>query len=606
MTNINLKKVFIIFALTNFISVFLHVLSHYVPFITKEVDYVLYIAKIVVMIFVYRSMKLLTSKIHGFNKIRFMFKTLIACDLVEIYFVFMSGNASLGIIPIVLAVVYILRIVIEILLYCFLLYDIYNTLHSYEHKDSNGAALKKLIVWCICNFLIGIIFILLINKRQSILLYLIYALFFIRVINEFNMIKMVADVYDKDSCKITSIKEVIVTRITKRDIGKLIIGGAILATTLGARYTYKDFHVKDHMDEDGRIEAGFEYGNGYRFRTDYIFQYASSNLMPEWTGLCDRKYGLYSFTNDKDTGIVYRNEIFYDENGLGYVGDGYFIDENFNVLFDAPDCMKIQKTYRQTALDTFIEWCGYNDKGRFHFALDRPIFVYGGMEGIYNYSKNDYLFFRNGIGCYYSELNDCYGLMTDEGVVLTPPKYRYLRIDYDEAFAFVLDMDYQINILNKNGKELIDDTFGRTDGIHAGDYGAGIIEVEPEYGKFYYINDKGELLSSDYDFRQGRSEGDIFYTTKKDDYQNTYVFGEGGRVLFTSDQYLTYEGYRNSEGKVTCLLVKSKTNGLYGLIDLDGNLISKEWYLLIEYRDGVYNCYLDSEGKELAEEIPVD
>ena len=611
--NLNLKKVFIIFTLTNFISLFLHVFSHYVPFITREVDYVLYFAKVVVMIFVYRAMERLASHIKEFNKVRIMLKILILCEFIEIYFAFMSGNVSLGIIPGVLGGVYLVKMVIEFLIYYCLLRDICN-------NGRDGAASNKLKLWCCYNFFIGVIFILLITQRLSIFLYLVYVLFIIQTLIVFTLIKSIADVYENECCKIASIKEVFVAKFTKSDIGKMIIVCVFVVATLVARHTYTTgFNVKEHINDEGKLEeVGFEFGHGYNFPKEHIFQYSISNLMPEWTGLCNRKYGLYSFTNDIDTGIVYSDEIFYDIEGLGYDGDGHIIDEKFNVLFDTPESMKIQKTYRQMALDNFIEWCGDNDEDRFHFSIYFPIYIHGGLEGIYDYSKFDYCFFRNGIGCYYSEFNNCYGLISDEGKVLTPPEYRYLRVVYDEPYAIVLDKDYQINVLDKNGKVLIDDTFGRITGCNTHFFSAGIIEVEPDemtidghttIGASYYINVKGEIMPFDYDFEGADLNGDVLNVKKKGDYQNIYVFGEDGRVLFISDKYLTYEGYRNSEGKITCLLVESKTDYSYGIIDLNGNLISKEWYPRIDFndKDRVYECYSGTEkDSNIVEEIKLD
>ena len=383
----------------------MHILSDYVPFITKEVDYVLYLTEFVVMLFVYRAMKHLTSEIKVFEKIRKMFRILILCEFVEMYYAFMIGNSSLGIILKVFAVIYILKVTIEIPIYYLLLLDL--------QKDKYDAFNLRRIEWCNYNFLIFIMIMFLIFMRLPMFLYLVYALFGIRVLIIFKRIKLIADAYDNDCCKISSIKEV--TKLTKLDIGKLTIACAFVVATLFARYTYEDFDVKEHINDEET------YTN--------IYKYKCSNLMPEWTGLRDYRYGMYSFVNKIDTGSIYRNEVFYDhDKGLVYDGNGHILDEEFNVLFDTPKCMQMKKSFRQIFLGYIIDWCGAKDKNRSFFNCLGPVYTNGGLGEICDNMRspeyNQFFAYRSGLGGYYSEFYNRYGLMNDEGKAVHDPGKR--------------------------------------------------------------------------------------------------------------------------------------------------------------------------------------
>ncbi len=581
----NLKKIFIIFTLANFLSVFLHVICHYVPFITKELDCVFYLIKILLLGILLRFTAVYKPKGWNINPIRRVFKFSFLCDIIEFYCVIMSGNVSAVLTPIVMGLLYSIKLILEVSFFFLVLKDASEISFAKGYKEKNKLIQKRMNIWIFCNCLIAAMILLLIIKRFSIVLILIYLCIILRTILAVDICRLTSSIYAEEHDDVVSISDLLSIKLSKSVMIKCIAAVCILGISMALRFIYTT-SVNNPVSKNGDV-----------------FQYENTNFMPDWTGFSDRKYGLHNVNTGKDTGAKYSDRLYFDQSGIAWDYDRHFIDENGNEIIETPKFLKKKRSCRQTYLDLFIEWCCYDYDFR-EYELNRPIDVYGNFERVYQDNKSGYVYFSNGLACYYSDFYDSFGLIKEDGELLTPPQYRYLKLDFDNPFAIVFDKEYQKNILNKDGKELINDNNENVSEINTKFISAGVIKVTDD-NSTYFIDKEGQLLSDDYSFDTGILCGDILCVRKKDDNFNTYVLGENANLLFSSDLYLDYEAYTNSEGKIKCLLVHAKKEGKYGVIDLEGNLLCQEWYPLIKYEEGVYNCYSDINGDTLVETIDV-
>ncbi|WWZ60778.1 hypothetical protein WAA20_07175 [Butyrivibrio fibrisolvens] len=491
---------------------------------------------------------------------------------------------------------FILKQVLEFLLYYCALWDIsdYSTRNDYLHERQ--LATRKIKILILSELSIVLLFFFLMHYKTSKLLIAVYVLILVRTYIEFKISKYISESFDGKCEGNPSIRKIVDIKLAKSEIIKIIIVFGLVGLTLILRFTYIDHDVE--MEYDDR---GFEYH--YLKYVDNS-QYFNNNMMPSWTGFCDRRYGVHNLIAGTDTGAIYKDELYFDKNGIAWDHARHLIDIYGNELIETPAVMNLQKSYGQKTLDEFIDMCCENDI----YQIDTDS-VHGGFKGIGS-DYRSYEYFYNGLGCYYCDFFNRYGLISEDGEVVTSPKYKYLRIYHDPLadypVAFVYEEDGDVNVLNSEGQELVNEPYGRSRDIYL--CSLGIIHVTGcgRNMSNYYINTKGELLSPDYYYDGGELCGDILCVKKYEDDNNTYIFGYDGQLLFNSDQYSSYEAHANSKGEVTCLLVYSEEKCKYGLIDFDGNLVTKDWYPLIEFRDGSYNCYSYANDRTLLETVELE
>lgn len=593
---LNLKFVFITFTLLNLVSGFLRVLSHYDSFITKEIDIVLYLIQIIILMFIYRIACLITPKRINASKVRHTMRNYIICESALLYIICMCGNVTSKLTGVMIIFLFILKQVLEFLLYYCALWDIsdYSTRNDYLHERQ--LATRKIKILILSELSIVLLFFFLMHYKTSKLLIAVYVLILVRTYIEFKISKYISESFDGKCEGNPSIRKIVDIKLAKSEIIKIIIVFGLVGLTLILRFTYIDHDVE--MEYDDR---GFEYH--YLKYVDNS-QYFNNNLMPSWTGFCDRRYGVHNLIAGTDTGAIYKDELYFDKNGIAWDHDRHLIDIYGNELIETPAVMNLQKSYGQKTLDEFIDMCCENDI--YQIGTDS---VHGGFKGIGS-DYRSYEYFYNGLGCYYCDFFNRYGLISQNGEVVTPPKYRYMRIyEYYPAecmVALVEDENGDSNVLNKEGIELVGEEYGKDRSVYLCNLGIIHIRSCVLNCSDYYINTKGELLSPDYYYDGGELCGDILCVKKYEDDNNTYIFGADGKLLFYSDEYSSYEAHANSNGEVTCMLVYSKEKCKYGLIDFDGNLVTKDWYPLIEFRDGSYNCYSYANDRTLLETVELE
>lgn len=448
---VNQKFVFISFALLNFLSGFLRILSHYVPFITKEMDMILYVAQIVLFVFIYRIASQKTSNYCDITKIRRILKAYIICEIATLYIILMSGNVISILTDVMIVLLFVIKQVLEFLLYYRALWDVTDYCTRADFLHERQLAARRIKIWIFINALLIVSLLPLMCFKVSKILYFIFFVIFVRTWIEIRISKYIGELSDGKSENNLSIRTLFCIKLSKREIVNTIIGAGLVGLTLILRFTYIDHDVEMEYDE-----RSLEYH--YLDRGDNTL-YFNSNLMPSWTGFCDRRYGVHNLETGNDTGAIYKGELFFDRNGIAWDHDRHLIDIYGNELIETPSVMNLQKSNSQKTLDEFIKMCCENDL----YQVDTD-YVYGGFKGI----KSDYSpyeFFHNGIGCYYSDFYDRYGFISENGEAVTSPKYRYIRVysssSDDYPLAFVEEEDGNHNILNKEGKELLDEKYGK-------------------------------------------------------------------------------------------------------------------------------------------------
>ena len=303
-----------------------------------------------------------------------------------------------------------------------------------------------------------------------------------------------------------------------------------------------------------------------------VYEYNLCNLMPSWSIFYHEKYGYLNIDTGNDTGAKYDDHLWFDRSGIAYDFDRHFVNADGDEIIEVPYIVKARTSYRQELFNTFLFQFFTNDDEKYRFVNYEIKYEQSGflLDSGYNY------YFVNGVTVYQSDLNGRYGLMKDDGTLITLPEFSYTNGLHD--FEVLIVSNYEgtnLSVINTNGDYILKDTPRR---IKIYDE-ARLISYEEDDGYEHFCTYNGKMI--DGLFWGSGISGDILCCTKKSEADNQNdtleVFYGDSEHIFSSDQYHYCRSYADHNGAINYLIVQDK-DGKYCLIDLDGNMICPRVY----------------------------
>ncbi|RKM55177.1 hypothetical protein D6853_10620 [Butyrivibrio sp. X503] len=572
-------------AVFNFLNLFLHVFSFYKPIIFSEIDYGLYGVKILLYFLVYRFLKKEAgNKFHGFYK---LIKATILLDIVEL--IISIVNSSLKCIPYIFMLLVLLKFALNVFSYVVLNYIAsveadrcrkYELINRFKNVSEKWIAFNILLF---CNIIIGFV------SRFPLLIGISYALLIIRFIFEIKMISSTMSVIGFFCGPMRlAIYESSMAKYMSRDFfgkhkrEKWIIRICML-TIVGIIFVYGShlYFTYDHSEHHERIISD-EYLNSVQIDPDdkeITETYVDWNRMPEWTGLKRGRVGFVNLVTRMDSGAQYNEYISFDRTGIAWTGKNY-IDQNAKVVLkiNNPFLIMAKASHRQHILRYVIK----HSSNYREFELED---CFLDSESIDNYYKNNFGYdqwtiFGNGIVKFYSDFYDGYGFLGDDGNVVLPPAYYYIRSNLNNSLSFIYDRHYHCKgVINAKGKVIMhpyykDDTYVFNAGVIL--YSKSSYNVGEEHRPFGYqiIDYEGNIWEGYYeDFEE--PYGDLlsvhkYADTKTEDYTTLAI--HDGKVLVESDKYERFRGETDKDGNLIYIKATTKSGDEIKL-DLEGNII---------------------------------
>jgi hypothetical protein len=300
-----------------------------------------------------------------------------------------------------------------------------------------------------------------------------------------------------------------------------------------------------------------------------IYQYSKRNLMPSWSIFFHKKYGLINIDTADNTGAKYNDCLIFDKTGIAYDYDGHFIDFSANEVMNVPYIVKARTSYRQEALNKLWQMI---DEGK-HYINNG---VYYDVFGEFVWSS-DHTYFANGVAQYHTYYNDRFGLIRDDGNLITLPKFSNGDGDHDFIVSTVLDYNRRkMYVINSAGEPISDINPYFVEYCDS----ANIVLINDEYLYSY----DGRLIDEAHFTRKTGS----FFIARFNRTDTTtgkvtleVYYGDAKRIL-SSDRYADCMHCLDDNNELICVIAETK-NGRYSLIDLDGNEIGSGNYIEIKY-----------------------
>ena len=305
---------------------------------------------------------------------------------------------------------------------------------------------------------------------------------------------------------------------------------------------------------------------------EMIYEYNLCNLMPSWSIFYHEKYGYLNIDTGNDTGAKYDDHLWFDRSGIAYDFDRHFVNANGDEIIEVPYIVNARASFRQELFNTFLFQTFANDDEKFRFVTFESKYEQSGflLDSGYNY------YFANGVTVYHSNLNGRYGLMKNDGTLITLPEFSYTNGQHD--FEVMVVGNYEgtsLSVINSKGEYILENN-PRWIKIYDE---ARLIGYDDENYNAHFCTYNGEMIEGVY--YDIYADGDILWCMKKaeSDNQNDTleVFKGDSKRIFSSDQYTRGWSHADDNGAIKYLVVVDKDHK-YCLIDLDGNMICPRVY----------------------------
>ncbi len=607
---ISTKSLLYIYVLFNIFNLAIHVLGFYTYPIYREYDQVLYVIKILLTLCVSRACIKEGSR---FNSIGKWFKYVVICDAIELFVEIFAAND--GVESHLFVVTTPIKLYIDFLVFLSLLRIAYTESCNRAPKKTTKFLDDCKFRWGVYNLSIILIILIEICAKKSVILYLIYALLvgknifqFIILRSSFRIFKLQGPMckeeeqgyicfsnfvqpksINKEEVPGPIIEEVIIANFC-RTCRKLVYPVLAIAFIwfLVFRYSYEtgDEQLKD---DDGKVlteqtSANEFYQLGHWFDEEdeeyYIYQYTIENKMPEWSSFWDEKYGIINIKTGENTGAKYSKRLYFDDTGIAYDYDSHFINYKGEEVISVPDIVKAETSYRQAFADEFIDE-----------SYDSDYYIWHSTENIVNecyyfmvVRNGDY--FANGVAAYHTKLNDRYGLLKDDGTLLTMPKYRDISEYCNYKVSEVEDAFGGANIINQDGKELLEKKADYVTPYKE----SGVIKYklkDDDCGYSHLMTFSGEKIDGLYEFCALDETGDITCFKRvldaDDNITTIDIYHGDAELILSSNKYSHFYSKENENGEIYYLIAYD--SGREYLLDRNGNPISSVGYSSIKNTD---------------------
>ena len=595
---LSIEKAFYIYIAFNLINLLIHIAGFYSYPLFAQMDYALYLIKIGI---VYWLRHLLLKKDSLFLAEAKMFKGIMICDLIELFVSVFSYSDSAAT---VIYLTFTIKAILDFGVFASLLFK-----ESFSKIGDRLRVYKA--VWITLNICTIGVCIQMKFALMTVFLCFLFAFILIRfffqfyfvyyiwnkVINQYDQVnipdfspiektdyvsfKYMDEKYDPEilrshqrtisKAKSSNCFRNYVNRLLRIDKRyRYATYFCIFICFLFMRNTYKNGYYQ-LIDDNGNVLTNQKsLDQLYHVDNDYcddnevpVYQYNKCNLMPSWSMFYHEKYGLINIETGSNTGAKYDDHLWFDNDGIAYDYNRHFIDINGEEIIDVPYIVKAKSSFRQVIINKLIAYSSINDRPM--KTIDCLNFDYGRNE-FDLYTSDTY--FVNGLTRYHTDYNDKYGLMSEDGTLVTLPKYTDLWGFSNHEVFCVTNYNYTgYGVINNKGKSLIKDT------THSIDLYEDLKMFK--CGSELYKYDGTQMEGSFYCFNNGKT-GNVYCFQKNNDSNKEdvgiMVFYKDSDPIFCSDLYCYCYSYADDSGDITYLVVHDK-NGKSLLIDLNGDLI---------------------------------
>ncbi len=604
--NLGLRNGVLIFSASFLMNILVHLLGHYVYFITKEVDLIIFAVEILGFCISYKAIR--SSKVDNLYLVCKILKGIIIAECISCFIYATDGCLILLLLPSTL-VKYILEFCFYIALLATTKYALKDSLlrnTDYKIFESYSETCGNYIGTWIAHHVFGVIILIAAFYSKYTPFFILLLLYLVRrIFLMYRMIKILAIVEENAEPKETVLDNNPNNRTPFYFFSKVIKYGflAILTVLFIVYLILKNTYTGDMnlVDAEGNLvteQKAIDYYAIYfgTDKTDEIYMYKVKNMLPEWTLESDCKYGLLNIETGENTEPIYDEYLDYDYENLAWDGNGHIINTSGEVVVTLPASVMKKRSYHQKLIDNLL----------FHLYSESDSNFYKNEK----YSNNlkgpmvcyDH-FFTDGIGIYYCDLKGKYGLISNDGKLLTDPIYdyahssnasEYLKKGKCTIITALIDRfgkSYYYYINNKGETILVEDP-DHTISVKEVNTDLGYLvysESNDNYESYKFITFDGEILSDHYMMVNGldlslysNCVATAQSKNKKD--HNTYAIGKGGKVLFKSDQYTIYFCWEYFHEHINYLIAKNR-NGNYELINLEGEQIIPGEFTIVKWTD---------------------
>lgn len=583
--SLSIESAFYIYISFNLINLVIHILGYYSYPMFAQFDYCLYLAKIGIVVFL---RYLLHKKDFRFSLERKLFKAIIVLDAIELFIsIFAYRYAhTYYIIGLTLS----LKVVLDFCIFTSLLKK-----GKKKADDSLNAPLLKeftamMTYWNAVNISIVVISFFIAFTRLSFVIISVYALAIERSGYQIYLIKKLwSNVYKQPESELIEKKNA-----SGNSSNKIIIFAfktlryGIYACLFIALMLLRNSYTEGSLpltDYDGNVvtiqktldDLSKEHESHY-YTGDNVYQYNACNKMPSWSIFYHEKYGLINATTGENTGAKYDDYLFFDDAGIAYDNDRHFIDRSGKEVLKVPYIVNANTSYRQEFFNILMK--AFSDKKSYfkwvdNFRSECVSYFEWYLKQNHNDNKfvldYDHNYFEKGVAAYYTEYNGKYGLIKDDGTLITLPKFS--EIDGCNDFEVSTVKGYY------GWTTFVIDSTGRKLPIKNSFYYKYYKEARLIFAGDYLYSFDGNRIDEGY-FEYIEYCGDLTCFIKKGDHPKEkgtlVVYYGNAELLFSSDQYDYCYARADENGAITYMVAHNE-NG-YVLIDTEGRLICPNTY----------------------------
>lgn len=623
LSKINISFVIFVLTLWNFFNVASHIFSFYHPFITDKVDYLFYGFEIVLL-----TVLSLISRYNPNKRIHIissLINGIIFFNVVELYISIFAYNTATQFITIIFMISFVYRVFVNVCIYIFF-FDEATYQDEIYHISKEAITPKSLKVYCIYFVIVFAILLISVHFNKDFFVFtyplcilfvafLLYCCFALR--GFFNNIGPTNDKYYFKG--VFGPIDFFDSNIFKNSVRVIKYSFLLCIAVLGVvvlkkRNTYETLDIKS-MTKEQITSSKRETILDFLFEGKGYYRYGIKNEMPDWSGFNHNKYGLVNVETGEYTEAIYNGPLFFDRDGISPDHEGHFINYEGEIVFDIPTSIYRKKSSRQKLIDNnlasilgkrilFNEYSVRRDDSYYSNKYEEPVFFLSldtelndcfVVAPIFSADWENIpgrAYFDEGIAIYFSEMDNGYGFISENGTILTDPIYTRVETNnYGYKLIPVSNEEDGFNVINSDMKLLIDEENADLNDI---DYQLGLLCLstwETDGSKIYIMDSSGNKLEGYYKNPDNESPNklhlnDYMNLIKCVDDKETAVIIYKGKIIFETDEYKAV--YANVDSKKKPLFIKAQDfSDYYHVIDFEGNEI-----ILGKYTE----CFVDSDN----------
>lgn len=561
-------------------NLLIHLINYQRGIFGEYLDYLLYIAKIAICIFVLRSGE--KTDDNAKSKVDLLFRLIIACDLFEMFVSFtMTSLTGLA-----------LWMLIGLLVIKFVLdWTVYARISRYTQRG---------FLWYFGNVGCVVLFAFYLKIGHLALLYTLIVLRLlikIYVLKEPQMLALESASADKAEADLKAEAKL------SNTWNKIALAVTVLLACVFLFLRYGRVPGQYELTTQSGKQTVRSSSERLGIISDNREEYSLTNWLPEWTGFHMEWHGIVDSETGDKTGAVYGNDLIFDDYGIAWDYSGHFIDTNGkNVITVSPFVMERRSGRMNLLIYAFDEYLNerqsysnYESYLEYHSnitwqeksVLDGNIRMYRRSD----FNDHESSYFENHIAPFYSEATGAYGFINDQGKIIVSPDY-VSYYDYDSDYEYVTltkKFSSSKTIVNSNG-DFILGRFNSWDYIVSSSDNNLIFAKKDNEVELY--DHEGSRLNADSfypDLGNYMYTGDIVVLTKRissdGHLYSAVVLDKRGEELFDAGGYDEFYGYEDSSGSVEYVMARRESNDNWVLLSKDGTKAANKEFSEIQVLD---------------------